>query len=276
MTMEEWNHVVKPKVEGSWNLHAALPSGLDFFILLSSCCGIFGNGGQANYAAGNTYQDALAKYRATLGENAVSLDLGYVLGEGFVAENQHIMDRLSRLDLLHPNSLAEIFAMLDHYCQPSIQVPVLHSQVITGLRLPADIIADGKDVPAVLQNPLFRHMHQAKYSSGKAATPDSRLTTIISEFTKASSAAEAALIVSEALKEKLSRVLGMKLEQIKFDHSLSSYGVDSLVGLELRNWLARETGADLAVFELLSGATLKDIGEAVASRTPTRPEAWKE
>jgi hypothetical protein len=39
---------------------------LDFFILLSSNVGILGNASQANYAAGGTYEDALARIRHRL------------------------------------------------------------------------------------------------------------------------------------------------------------------------------------------------------------------
>ena len=80
MSIDEWREPIRPKVQGSLNLHEALPSGLDFFVLLSSAAAIFGNGGQANYAAANTFQDAIAGYRTACGEHGVSLNIGYVLG----------------------------------------------------------------------------------------------------------------------------------------------------------------------------------------------------
>ena len=58
MSAEDWTASLRPKVQGSRCLHECLPKNLDFFIMLSSCVGISGNKGQANYAAGNTYQDA--------------------------------------------------------------------------------------------------------------------------------------------------------------------------------------------------------------------------
>jgi hypothetical protein len=87
MTVEDWYAAARPKVQASWNLHEALPKDLDFFILLSSSSGMVGNRGQANYCAGNSYQDALARHRVLIGLKATSLDLGTILSVGFIAEN---------------------------------------------------------------------------------------------------------------------------------------------------------------------------------------------
>jgi len=88
MTFSDFEAALKPKVQGSWNLHEALPSNMDFFVLLSSATGILGNRSQANYASGNTYQDALAKHRVSKGLPATSIDLGSILSVGYVAENK--------------------------------------------------------------------------------------------------------------------------------------------------------------------------------------------
>jgi hypothetical protein len=88
MTYADWTAAVAPKVQGSWNLHEFLPKDMEFFLSISSLTGIFGNRGQANYAAGNTYQDGLARYRKSIGLQASTVDLGSVLSVGFVAENK--------------------------------------------------------------------------------------------------------------------------------------------------------------------------------------------
>lgn len=144
MSFEDWKGSTASKMQGSWNLHQLFPDNLDFFLLLSSVCGVFGNGGQSNYAAGNTFEDALAQYRTMHGQKTIFLDLGIILGEGFVAENQQIMDHLMRLSLLVPIAQDELFALLDFYCDPSLELadPV-QSQVITDLELPANQIDYG-------------------------------------------------------------------------------------------------------------------------------------
>ncbi|KAH7330434.1 reducing type I polyketide synthase [Rhexocercosporidium sp. MPI-PUGE-AT-0058] len=265
ISFKDWEESLKPKVQGSWNLHNALPKGMDFFILLSSASGIFGNPGQSNYAAGNTYQDGLANYRCSLGENATSLDLGLVLSEGVVAENSKIMDHLMRREMFLPLTQEDVLALLDfHTSQPSVNTK---SQVVTGLDLPAKILARGGEIHSSMYQPLFRHMHQIKYSGYSQVRNTEQALDYKSLFVAATSLEEAAHIAAEGLRQKLSKMLGIAEENIELSHRVESYGVDSLVAVELRNWLAKEMGADLAVFEIVGGATLTGVGQTVAGKS---------
>lgn len=88
MSYENWVEATRPKIDGSWNLHETMPKDLDFFVMLSSISGIMGNRGQSNYCAGNTYQDALAHHRQSLGLTAHTIDLGAVSGMGWLKENK--------------------------------------------------------------------------------------------------------------------------------------------------------------------------------------------
>lgn len=101
MSHEDFQAAIHPKVQGSWNLHLQLPRDIDFYILLSSAGGVIGTRGQSNYAAGNTYQDALAQYRVSRGLKCCALDLGMVLAVGFAAE-------MSILEMLGNTSLAAL------------------------------------------------------------------------------------------------------------------------------------------------------------------------
>jgi len=85
MTFDQWERAVLPKVVGTINLEKHLPSPLSFFILLSSLTGVAGHLSQANYSAGNTFQDAFARHRVASGQSAISIDLSAVSGVGYVA-----------------------------------------------------------------------------------------------------------------------------------------------------------------------------------------------
>ncbi|EDN99357.1 hypothetical protein SS1G_02211 [Sclerotinia sclerotiorum 1980 UF-70] len=78
MTLDDYHTALHAKINGTWNLHYICQEQkepLDFFTLLSSISGVVGNKGQANYAAGNTFLDAFAEYRESLGLRANSVDL---------------------------------------------------------------------------------------------------------------------------------------------------------------------------------------------------------
>ncbi|GJD00653.1 PKSN polyketide synthase for alternapyrone biosynthesis protein [Colletotrichum higginsianum] len=78
MTYEQWQKSTRPKIQGTMNLHSHMPSNLDFFILLSSITCVIGNAAQSNYAAGNTFEDALAHFRRSQGLAATAIDVGLV------------------------------------------------------------------------------------------------------------------------------------------------------------------------------------------------------
>ncbi|KAH9891384.1 KR domain-containing protein [Xylariomycetidae sp. FL2044] len=80
MTFANWKTAVDPKVQGTWNLHNAVPSDLDFFVLVSSLGGIIGQLGQANYASASTFLDAFVQYRHRSGLVASVIDVG-VMGD---------------------------------------------------------------------------------------------------------------------------------------------------------------------------------------------------
>ena len=126
---------------------------MDFFILLSSIVGIAGNRGQANYACGNTYQDALARYRVACEEKGTSLNLGVISSVGFAAQRQNITDSLVSQGFM-VMSETEIHAILDHLCDPATD-PSL-SQVITGIEMPDTLRSKGIAEPFWLRKPLFR------------------------------------------------------------------------------------------------------------------------
>jgi acyl carrier protein len=265
MSYSQWTEGIQSKVPTSWNLHTLLPD-VDFFILLSSVSGIIGNPGQANYAAGCTFQDALARYRVKHGQNATSIDLGVMRSIGVVADNDSLRQRLHASQALSEIEEDKLLALLDVYCRPRPQVDTTQpkSQVIMGIDMPSDIASRSLEVPETLKRPLFAHFQQ------QAQVNNEVNPTAL--FKQLSAVEDRAKIAVELLTKKLARALSIVPEEVDVNKPLYLLGVDSLVAVELRNWMARDFAADVPVYDIMGGRSVSAIGELVAQVSQIRKE----
>lgn len=269
MSLENFKAALDPKVAGSWNLHTHLPKSMDFFILLSSVTGVIGGRGQANYACGNTYQDALARHRIALGEKAVAIDLGSMLGVGLVAENKAIKDAIDAAGFFMGITEAELHAVLDRYCDPALELLSPQTcQVVMGLETPASLKARNIEEAYWMTKPLFRHFHQMGGSDRlSSARPSQTVVNLASNLGSATRLSDASAIVAESLVKKLSKSLSTPEADIDTSKPLHFYGVDSLVAVELKSWFAKEMNADIAIFDIMGGGSIAAVSGVVASKS---------
>ncbi|KAL6236739.1 polyketide synthase dehydratase-domain-containing protein [Aspergillus navahoensis] len=237
--------------------------------------GIFGNRGQANYAAGNTFMDALARYRLARGQKAVSIDLGMMIDEGVVAANQSLLASLRRLGHLMELRQEELMALLDYYCNPDLPLlPPDNAQVIVGIQLPSEMIAKGFDLHHSIKRPIFSHLFQMapRHLSASASAPLSSPHAIDRPATlkAAPTQEEATSLVTEWACAEVSHVLGLSVSDIDPAKPIHVYGIDSLVAVDLKNWFEREIGARLSVFDLMGNVPLQTLAELAAEASRFR------
>ncbi|RDW89980.1 type I polyketide synthase [Aspergillus mulundensis] len=265
MPYASWTESLPPKVQGSWNLHQQLPAGMDFFIMLASISGISGTKGQANYAAGNTFQDALAAYRVGLGEKATSLDLGVVGFTGAVVDDVRLQKRHLMDSPMTPITEPEIHALLDVYCNAS---PITGIPCQTTVRITPNVdkLSPG-EADAFMNKPMFRQLFQQTQSSGNNTVAAESTTNVAALFTQAEAITAANEAVVQALLARLSKALSIPMAELDANKPLHQYGVDSLVAVELRSWFAKEMQADIAVFDILGSATVTSVAQLATSKS---------
>ncbi|KAK8079180.1 hypothetical protein PG994_002987 [Apiospora phragmitis] len=271
MQFQQWSTGVKPKIDGSRNLHKHLP-GLAFFVMLSSVAGVAGHMSQANYAAGNTYQDALARHRTARGLPAVTIDLGAVRSVGYVAQREAAGDERLRARVENVGfgsvDLAAVLGIIEAGIRDPLRAHQADCQVIVGSNFHAFATES-----AMRNDRRFGTLRIASQLGGSAsATAGDGSKSSTAAFVKAFTAAAkdvgaAAGLLVQALSAKLSDIFNIPLTDIDPDLPLSRYGVDSLVGVELRNWLSSTVKAKVSVFEILQSASLNEFALLVTGKS---------
>ncbi len=259
MTFEAWQESTRPKVLGAQNLHSVLSdTPLDFFLMTSSVSGILGTPGQSNYAAANAYLDSLAQHRLTHSSAATSVVLPMILGVGVIAENSELEDALKRKGMygIDEEHLIQSFeaAIISRSLDPDC------NHVIAGLD-PAKLqkaVGDAVDGNSFwLEDSRFSHIvHSINSAVASDDAAGGKGQSILATIKSASSLAEAVSAVNEQFADKLARMLMLNPEDIDPEvGSIASYGIDSMIGAELRNWIFKEYRMDVP-FQQLLGPTL--------------------
>ncbi|KAL9078526.1 MAG: hypothetical protein Q9157_002549 [Trypethelium eluteriae] len=273
MEYEPWAATAQPKIQGSWNLHNLMPKDLDFFVMLASISGIVGNGSQSNYAAGNTFQDGLAHWRRAQGLAASSLDLTMMAGVGWVAENVEIAEEY-KADFMRlamgPEELFRIFeSAITGYQESEHRMP---PQLITG----AITGGIGQQMEHLKTGSSFedaKWMYLARLDvQGVSADSAESAAEVRGQLTVVTSLAQAGELVEAALAAKLGKSLNMAAEDLDTAKPVHSFGVDSLMAIEVRNWIFKELKSQVSVFDILSAIPMHQLALKIAEKSSLVPQ----
>ncbi|MFJ5306613.1 type I polyketide synthase [Streptomyces sp. NPDC088350] len=238
MTPERLAAVLRPKADAAWQLHEStkgLP--LSRFVLFSSAAGLLGSAGQANYAAANSFLDALARHRAALGLPALSLAWGaWADEEGMAARSGRVHGGPVRAV-----SPEQAFALFDAALGSG--EPVLAPLPLD--RSPKAVLA-GTIVAAPLRG-LLRAERQSA-SATTAATggvPDDAAGSWRDRLA-ALPLPERLPALQSLIRTEVAAVLG-HTDADTVDRDFSELGLDSLMRVMLCNRLSLLTGTPLAV-----------------------------
>ncbi len=241
---DQFNRVMAPKVHGAWNLHRATHDApLDFFVLFSSVASVVGSQGQANYAAANSFLDALAQERRQLRLPALSLNFGPFQGAAGVGSQARRKDAMGRRGLT-PLPVQPTLTLLEKLLRvPCAQLTVLAIDWNVALRL------DGSTPPQlvsqlVTDNSATSAQDDLMLQELRATQPDQRHSLLIRYFV-----------------ETLARVTGQNPSRIDADEPLKNLGLDSLMIIELKNVIELNLQISIPLALLFQDPSLTQLAE---------------
>ncbi|WP_408648001.1 type I polyketide synthase [Streptomyces buecherae] len=243
LTADQLARVLRPKADAAEHLHRLTAgSGLAAFVVFSSVSGLIGGAGQANYAAANTFLDALAHHRRATGEHAVSL------AWGLWEQASGMTGGLGRGDLAR-GSRAGVVAM------PTDQsLALLDTALTTDEALLAPVRLDlaglrsraaTEPVPPLLRG-LVRAPARRDAQSGGASGGAAGAAEPWSRRIARTPADEREQLLLDLVREHVATVLGHGTPRaVEADTGFLEQGLDSLMAVELRNRLTAELGLRL-------------------------------
>ena len=265
MTDEQLLDVLRPKVLGSFALHEALGAEpLDFFALFSSVSSVVVTTGQANYAAGNAFLDALAHYRRARGLAGVSVNWG-PWDTGMIAElDLQSLYAARGIDLLPERTGVRLLEQ--------ILASAVTQQVVVSADWPT-LIASYPIVPRLIE-------HLGKQAAD--ADEDKAVALTVLERINLAAPDEVLPLITDACADIIGGVLRIRAGSLSQVDPLIQVGLDSMIAVELRIRLEQAFGVTPRVVFLLQGATVEGVAEfirgelAPAAAVTTTPDSLAE
>ncbi|MBN1991919.1 MAG: SDR family NAD(P)-dependent oxidoreductase [Anaerolineae bacterium] len=250
-TWPRFEAVMAPKVAGAWNLHTLtqhLP--LDFFVCFSSMAGLLGSPGQGNYAAANTFMDALMHHRRRLGLPGLSINWGPWANVGMLADlSAHNQARLTAQGITAFAPAQGKQAMDTLLRQNTPQIGILNINW-------SKFLAQFSAMPAI---PFIETL-----ARNVAITPSPK-SLDLRQTLQATPAAERPAVLIDYLCAQLARVLGLSsAEQIEPRQRFFELGLDSLMAIELRNQFENSLGQTLPATVLFDQPTVEALAHYLA------------
>ncbi|MTE21412.1 KR domain-containing protein [Streptomyces sp. TRM43335] len=243
----DYDAVWRPKVVGGWLLHQ-LTEGidLDFFLNFSSIAATWGSQHLAGYSAANAFLDGLAEYRGARGEAALTVSWGpWELPSNLFGED--VMEFLTATGL-RPLSAPQCLKLLGM---------LLAGDAPQAVVCAADWSVYKPVMEARLERPVLRELAVAEETADAEPVRLAELRRVGPH--------ERETWLTGYLRETLGEIVALPAEKIDPEADAMSYGLDSLMVMDVVRRCKRELRVTVRPNRLFERATLRDWAELLAA-----------
>ena len=290
MSFDQLTDVVKPKVLGAINLDQLLKdTDLDFLVFVSSVNCVVGNVGQANYAASNTFLDAFVQYRQGLGMPASVIDIGVMEDVGYLATtNPGALEplRASAYWMLIERDLVEALELMiwrsSGQSSPTAidsTIPAYSSFHQLGLGLRSTLpLSDPRNRVVWRRDrrmATYRNDDRDHTATSTSASNDTlaKFLASVADNPAVICSEDSALVLAKEIGNHLGSILHVTEGDLDMQIGLADLGVDSLIMIEIRNWLRQKLGTEFATAEILEAGSIMSLGQLAAERLRVKYDA---
>jgi acyl carrier protein len=251
---ERFLKVLDVKVSGSFNLHLLTRDlVLDFFVSFSSASALLSTPGQASYAAGNAFQDALGHYRVHSGLPGLSVNWGTWGEVGMAAAMPEAGRRLFQDRGLGEIEPAEGLGVLGNLiAEGRAQVGVMPINWAKFVK-----VVSGGTAPPYLEKLVVGRTPQAA---------DDAARSLRERFAQAPLSGQREVLTCY-LQDRIAAVLGYSdAAQVDPELTLLELGFDSLMAVQLRNAIRTSLEVDVPISRLVDSTSIDGLADLLKEK----------
>ncbi|EDR41032.1 hypothetical protein DDB_G0295667 [Dictyostelium discoideum AX4] len=200
------------------------------FVMASSALSLIGSTDQCTYACANLLLDSFSKYRESLGLPSACINLGSIESTGFVSKNESISEFTDGIGYV-PTPINLVLGLLDLQIQNA-----------------------GKFTNSMLSNLISSKFKNIQQTSLFLKFDYLMNLNDNSEQTKKENIGNKN--IDELFIEKVSELFSTDQSRINKNLRLIDYGADSLIIVQLKNWIDKEIGINLITIKQLQNNTI--------------------
>ncbi len=236
-TEDQFNSVLSPKVNGTWNLHQATKKlTLDYFVQFSSISSVIGAIGLGNYAYANSFLDSISEMRKSENLPCLNVNWGPWDGGGMAEDLDDSKIIINKIPIAEGfETLGKLMRLTQN---GSYTVTILNHELLREIEVP-----------------LLDLLQDKESSTENSSTED--VQVVLTEVT------------IENVKQIIADVLEITPEELDTTIPIISYGFDSLLALKAKNVIHKKFGVNLEASAFMENPSINDLKDAIIKSKET-------